>query len=342
MPSAAEAETALTAHILSTPPTGETVFSPSRLIALLMWHGGFEQGATAQQQIFWGMNQALAKKGYHGLFLDLGGDMSDADQIAHREAARLRETLRHAFGGVIFYPYAYASNRELIQEVGRRVPLILVDRMVPGIQTDFIGVDNRTAMYEATRHLIEQGHQRIAYVSRAEPINTVQDRLEGYRLALREHPAAPLPEMILTTTASTEDAWHKTPWAMFDMLFRLPDEERPTAVCCVNDYVALHVAERLTAVGLRIPQDVALVGFDNIVQVLPDGTGLTTVAQPFEEIGQAAADALLCRLSSPDLPPVHRELPTRLIVRGSSDISARTVHYGSNLVQKPLDADTKV
>ncbi len=301
--------------------------SASRLIALVMWHGGFEQGATAQQRIFWGMNQAFDDAGYHGVFLDLGGEMDDPDDVAAREAARLQSVLDQGFGGLVFYSFAYASNRQLIQEVAKRVPMVLIDRMVPGIEADFVGVDNRGAMYEATAHLLSRGHRRIAYITRAEPINTVQDRLEGYRRALRDHGGAGVAEMVLTATASTEPEWRAN-WPVFDVMFRLPPPERPTAALCVNDYVAANVASRLTALGLRIPEDVALAGFDNIVQVLPNGEGLTTVAQPFEEIGRTAARTLLWRMNHPGKPPAHHELPAALIARSSSAQGVPSGHTG--------------
>jgi LacI family transcriptional regulator len=90
----------------------------------------------------------------------------------------------------------------------------------------------------------------------------------------------------------------------------------------VNDYIAVHTAERLSRLGLAIPQDIALIGFDNIVRTLPEGVGLTTVAQPFEEIGKAAANLFIRRSESPSTPPAHIELPTELIIRESSESPA--------------------
>ncbi len=289
-------------------------FPSSRLVALVMWHGGsLEQGATAQQRIFWGINQALGVAGYHAVFLDLGREVGSEQANAASEAAHLRYALDHGFGGVVFYPYAYHSNRELIQEVSRAIPLILLDRMVPGVEADFVGIENRQAMFEATSHLIGLGHRRIAYVTRNEEIKTVQDRLQGYLHALRRAFREDAHEIVLSTPSVDGGAW-----PVFDTVFRLPPSERPTAVLCVNDYEAVRVTERLDRIGLCVPQDVSVVGFDDIIHTLPNGVGLTTVAQPFEEIGRLAAQTLLRRLQTPALEPAHRELPSRLIVRDSS------------------------
>ncbi len=304
----------------SAPPTVSPVSTAaSRLVALVMWHGGpDERGVSAQQRIFWGMNQRLARDGYHGVFLDLGEYVGTEPENARSEANHLRYAQEQGFAGIIFYAYAYRSNRELIQETARHLPLVLIDRMVPGVQADFVGVDNHRAMYDVTQHLLTQGHRRILFISTAEPINTVQDRLSGYRQALAEFPGerGPLPENVLTALTK----WDTAEWPVFESLFALPAEQRPTAILCVNDHIAVNVYNRLQALGLRVPEDIALTGFDDIIPYLPNGIGLTTVFQPFEQIGSAAAEAFLQRHAEVPSPPslIHTELPARLMVRGST------------------------
>ncbi|RYF58756.1 MAG: hypothetical protein EOO39_33905, partial [Cytophagaceae bacterium] len=110
-------------------------------------------------------------------------------------------------------------------------------------------------------------------------------------------------------------------WAVFEALFRLPKEQRPTAVLCVNDHTAMNVCRRLLQLGLQVPEDIELTGFDDNCSVLPNGVGLTTVAQPFEQIGSAAAEVFLRRYASQGdnlLASRHIELPARLIIRGST------------------------
>lgn len=303
----------------------------SRLVALVMWHGDpEEQGVTAQQRIFWGMNRRLAQDGFHGVFLDLGGpihpDQENVDRAkkdlrfssetenAEREATYLRYALEYGFAGIVFYAYAYRRNRELIQEVARRIPIVLIDRMVPGIQADYVGVDNYRAQYEATKHVLSFGHQRVLFVTSVEAINTVQDRVEGYRQAMADGPDGPLPENILTAPGR----WTEIEWLIFKSLFRLPHEQRPTAILCVNDHIAINVCRRLLDLGLSVPEDVALCGFDDNISVLPNDISLTTVAQPFEQIGITAAETFLARSSEISLPPRHIELPARLVIRAST------------------------
>lgn len=293
-----------------------SALSPSDFVALIMWPGGgvLEQAGTSQQRIFWGMNQALAEAGYHAVFLRLGQIGSEAENAA-REAAHLRYALERGFGGVVFYPYAYRSNQALVDEVSRKIPLVTIDRRAADLETDFVGVDNRQAMFDTTMHLVAQGHRRIAYVTKCEQIRPVQDRIQGYVDAVRE---ADIPEIVLTIPSR-----HRSdPWTVTDTLFRLPAGQRPTAAAVFNDYAAVHLMQRLHDLGLTVPDDIALTGFDNIIPALPNGVGLTTIAQPFEEIGKKAVELLLRRRADPSAPVTAIELPASLVVRESSPAPA--------------------
>lgn len=279
----------------------------SRFVALIMGHRGFEQGASVEQRIFWGMNEVLTREGCHGTFLDLGEEDASDEENARREAELLRYAIDGGFGGVAILPRAYRSNRAVLQEAARVRPLVLVDHMIAGVETDHAGVDNLGSMRTLARHLIGLGHTRIAYITSTTPINTVQDRLEGYRAAMRNAGLTPL----VLFAGNEHDCEH------LDFHWRRPGGERPTAILCVNDWLATIVYRRLTAMGLSVPGDISLAGFDNVVHTLPNGVGLTTVAQPYEEIGRSAARLLLARMASSGSLPRHVELPATLISRAS-------------------------
>jgi DNA-binding LacI/PurR family transcriptional regulator len=283
----------------------------SSFIALLMWRGGnLERTLAAQQRIFWGMDQALAEAGYHGVFVDVGVLSTEAE-IAVREAERLRYILQQGFGGAVFYPYAFRSNQALIEAVRREIPLVTIDRRSAAADTDFVGIQNRQAMYDTVRHLIEQGHRRIAYVTKNELVPSVQDRIQGYLDAIHE---ANLDEILLSIPSRIL----AQAWTVVDTIFRLPPGERPTAAAVFNDYSAVDLALRLEKLGLSVPGDVAITGFDDIVPLLPNGVGLTTTAQPYEEIGRKAAELVLRRLKDLPAPAMTTTLPAPLIVRDSS------------------------
>lgn len=310
--------------VVTAPPVETVTSAPlqpspslhSRLVALIMRHADpAEREASAQQRIFWGLNHRLSQEGYHGIFLDLGTSEGTENQYADREAAHLRYALDQNVAGVIFYPYAYRHNRELVQEVARRMPLVLIDRWIPGIQADFVGVDNFDALYEMTRYLIGLGHRRILFASTGDRINTVQERYSGYRQAMEEAPGGPLPESVVATRID----WVENGWPEFDVFFQRPAKERPTAIACVNDFTAQTATICLEALGLRVPEDVAISGFDDIIPELSGGVGLTTVAQPFEQIGQSAAEVFLVRREAGGSKVLsHVELPAPIIMRAST------------------------
>lgn len=281
---------------------------PSHLVALLMWHGGNTEFLNAQHRIFRGMNDILAEAGCHGVFLNLGEDLGTEQENATREAARLQYALDRGFAGVIFYAYASRSNRRLIQEVAAHMPLVLVDRLVPGIPADFVGIDNYQAMRDLTEKLIDLGHRRIGYITRLDTVNTIGDRLEGYRHAMAD---AGLVENVLTMPPFTD-------WALVDQQMAQPADRRPTALMCVHDYDAAKVAKHLDTLALDVPGDVSLTGFDDLLKDLPNGVGLTSVSQPFEEIGRAAARIVLARREGASHTAEHVELLTELVIRESA------------------------
>lgn len=279
----------------------------SRFVALIMGHRGFEQGASVEQRIFWGMNEVLTREGCHGTFLDLGDEDASDEENAKRESELLRYAIDGGFGGVAILPRSYRSNRAVLQEAARVRPLVLVDHMVAGVETDHAGVDNMGAMKALTNYVVGQGHRRIAYITSTTPINTVQDRLEGYRAAMRHAGLTPL----VLFAGNEHDTEH------LDFHWLLPDGQRATAILCMNDWLATIVYRRLVAMGLSVPGDISLAGFDNVVHTLPNGVGLTTVAQPYEEIGRSLARLLLARMASSGSLPRHVELPASVVPRES-------------------------
>lgn len=288
------------------------MFSASRLVALVMWSGRLEQGGAAQQRIFWGMNEELGLAGYHGVFMDLGAKLGTNEANAEREGAHLQYAIDHHFGGVVFYPYAYERNHELVKKVALQMPLVVIDRKLPSLESDYVGLQNREAILSVMSYLIGLGHRRIAYVTKNEPINPVQERLQGYLQALRDNFGNDGYEMVLSMPSMLNDNW-----PIFDVVFRLEAKDRPTAIVCNNDYDAACVLVRLEALGLDVPGDISLTGCDNLIQTLENGVGLTSLAQPFEQIGAEAARLFLQRTELSTLSPIKIELPAQLIIRDS-------------------------
>jgi DNA-binding LacI/PurR family transcriptional regulator len=244
----------------------------------------------------------------HGVYLDLV--QCSTETYLHKaelEAEHLNYVLKHGFGGVVFFPQACNSNRELLRKVARRVPLVLLDRQMPGVQADFVGTENRWSTLEATRHLINQGHKRVAFLTSGEFSIKAQERLEGYFQALNDAFSDDPYEMILTPPLR-----NSLSWPMFEAICRLPEEKRPTGIVCSSNHEAVRAASYLRALNIRVPEDVSLVGFDDIGRTLCSSLELTAAEQPFE-IGKAAAKLILRRCQDPSIDLAHIELPASLV-----------------------------
>lgn len=198
------------------------------------------------------------------------------------------------------------------------MPVVFVDREPPEpIQADVVATNNRRGAKTAVRHLIALGHRRVAVVGNEERVSSVQERVDGYRSALEEAGIPLRPEYLTNVAPNLERSLRSEARRIAEILLALP--EPPTAIFAVNDQVAMHLYEALTEMGLQVPQDVSLIGFDWFMRWLPNGGYLTTVCQQFEEIGQLAAQRLLERIAAPAPETVRTLLvESSLVLRGTT------------------------
>jgi GntR family transcriptional regulator, arabinose operon transcriptional repressor len=180
---------------------------------------------------------------------------------------------------------------------------------------DYIGADNKGGGYRGTEHLIILGHRRIGFIfleeEDTEMVSSVRERLQGYTEALNKY-GLPYDQSLVIPDVHPGQASFSP--SIYTFLQR-PD--RPSAIFAVNDIVALDVMQAAHALQLRIPQDLALVGFDNESFASRLSPPLTTMAQPFFDIGLRAATLLLSRIEGFNSTPRHIELPVHLIIRES-------------------------
>jgi len=233
-----------------------------------------------------------------------------AEAFRRSEEAFLRRIVRdHDIEGVLLWYLGGNRNLPALQAVrAAGVPMVFLDRLPPpGFEADFVGVDNIGAAEAVVQHLLAQGHRRIAHVTNYDNASTVQERREGYHRALSRAGITPRPEWILqgSETAAVEAL--------------LSQSEPPTAVFAVNDVTGLGIVGALRARGQRVPEDMAVAGFDGVERWLPGTPFLTTADQPFERIGSTAAELLLRRImEGPALPYRHVLLDAPLAVHGST------------------------
>lgn len=235
--------------------------------------------------------------------------LCNSDEDPAKEAAYVAAVLSEQMAGVIISPSDRAENLTHLHESG--TPMVLIDRKVDGLRVDSVLVDNEHGSAEATRHLIAGRYEHIACITGPRKVSTASGRLSGYRRALRE---AGIPfDRELVRHADFREAGGFA--AMRSLLDGRP---APGAVFVANNLMAVGALECLAARGLRVPEDIGIVGFDDIPWADLVRPSLTTVVQPTYELGRTAALLLLDRISSPTRAPSLVTLPTELRVRDSS------------------------
>jgi LacI family transcriptional regulator len=192
----------------------------------------------------------------------------------------------------------------------RNFPFVLVDHQGTGEDCPAVGATNWQGAYNATEYLIKLGHKRIGFITGWMDLGCAADRLEGYRSALRTHHIPSLPELIYTGTFVQSDGY-----AGANALLDLANP--PTAIFASNDVMAMGVMDAVRNRGLRVPDDISIIGFDDIPQASLTYPALTTVNQPLEKMGRVATQMLLELLKQSDRKTRRIELPTELVVRYS-------------------------
>lgn len=228
----------------------------------------------------------------------------------HREDVERRETelmvQRRVAGLVVVAIGSQNDHFAAAQTAG--VPVVAIDRPVTHVETDTVTVDNLEASMNATRHLIEHGHREIVCVADDERIYTKNQRVLGYSKAMRD---ANLPVRVCVVGPITGPITEQLP------VF-LDSKPRPTAIFAASNHVGIDVLRFLQERSVKIPDDLALVCFDDFDAATLVSPTITVVQQPVSEIGQRGAEMMLERLkNSSDTSASHVTLPTRFIIRRS-------------------------
>lgn len=227
------------------------------------------------------------------------------------------------------------SAKHLAELHSHDFPVLLIDDQgIPPEGTPWISVDNRVGAYEATRHLIRLGHRRIAHIQGPLRYQVSHDRYQGYCDALNEA-GIPLDPALVREG----DFMPQTGRLCANAFFDLPAEQRPTAIFAGSDYMAYGVISAAEQRGMRVPEHIAVVGFDDNPSSSHMEPPLTTVRQPFYEMGCRATEMLLELVDAPrNVNGLHRngratssifsetiriKMPASLIVRASCGASQR-------------------
>lgn len=222
--------------------------------------------------------------------------------------------LPNSTAGIALWPQN-PTDAEAINRIGAAVPLVLIDRRVPGVSCDCVRFDDVEGGRLVTEHLLQQGHRRIGFISDDPFAETVQFRWRGYALA-HELAGVPIVPWFSLFFNGIDRSYFAT-----GLRHILGLDEAPTAFVCSNDLVAFVLLRFLQDEGLRVPSDVAVTGYGNIMPEYTEALALTSVNQPFDALGEAAANILIERYRKGLPKPgdtLDFTIPVQLVPRSSS------------------------
>ena len=233
----------------------------------------------------------------------------NTDEALEREEHYLNLLLGQRVEGII----ASATSQKwaaLTYAEASHTPIVYVDRRFEGLDGPYVGANNVKGAYQGTRHLLDCGHREIGILAGFQRLSTMRERLQGFRMALAELDV-PLPaEWVVTSPLSIEDGR-----AACRQILSLA--RRPKALFVNNNLLMLGALLELTAMGLRCPEDVSLVGFDDHPWAAVCAPPLTVVSQPARAIGHTAAEMLCALIDGSAVESLCVELECELVVRQS-------------------------
>lgn len=254
-------------------------------------------------QLVWTIGIALREKGYLMTLYNSAGKSNDE---------LLWSLLDYGFSGLIF---ADARNELEFSEFLQKAscPVVLVNRKLGiGNSYDTISIDNVQGGYAATKHLLDLGHRKIAMLKGPVISTTSQGRYEGYLYALKEAGIKPCDDYIYSGILNMESG------RAFVEHVILSSKNPPTAVFVGGDLMSYGVMDACLNNGIRIPEDLSIVGFDDIPFSGTKMIDLTTISHPYQQMGELVAEKIISRIQNPNKPIEQISLIPELIIRKST------------------------
>jgi LacI family transcriptional regulator len=254
-----------------------------------------------------GAEDVARRAGYRVILCDTRGDLALEREV-------IEEMLAHRVEGILIAPVNDRSREHMQRLTAFDVPFVLVDRSVRGVDADTVLGDSADGAQRLVEHLLSLGHRRVGMIVESDDVSTARDRRKGYEAALQ---AAGLPadrELVVRASVDPEGGRE-------GMRRLLTLDEPPTAVFTVNNLVAVGAIEAVREAGLEVPDDVALVCFDDIEYASRLYPFLTVMEQPAETFGTLGTQLLLERIE--DRAPERSRvvvLPAQFVVRRSSGV----------------------
>jgi LacI family transcriptional regulator len=258
-------------------------------------------------EIIRGIDDELAKSNYNLI-------LYTTHRLFGKESTYVATMMNGGAEGLLLVVPLISTSLDALHE--QDFPFVLIDQSGEADQSPSVIGTNQQGAYEATQYLIKLGHHRIGFIAGLAGLSSATERLAGYQAALSDYGIPQCNELIVGGDFLVQGGYRAT-----QELLALP--ETPTAIFASNDMSAFGAIEAIRQQGLHIPNDISVIGFDDIPQASLVYPKLTTIHQPLVEMGRQAVTMLLQRIdnSTPEVPQVV--LPTQLIIRDSCSAPRR-------------------
>lgn len=252
-----------------------------------------------------GIEQIAEEKGYFIL-------IASSNETLSKEISSVENLMKTRVEGLIVCLSQETTDYQHFDRlIGNQIPLVFFDRVCRQGEVSAVVVDNVDAAEKITLHFVKNGFHRIACITGPDHLNISKERTQGYLSGLKKCGLGFHQELLVKCNMTTDDAIRATA-----QLLDLP--EKPDAILTINDTVAFATMKEIKRRGLRIPEDVALVGFADEYHATLVDPALTTMTHPTFEIGQEAARLFFRQIENPEENPEQVVMNTKLVVRKSS------------------------
>ena len=246
------------------------------------------------------MDKTLREHGYHCLISCFSANHGmERDNLAY--------LISTGIDGLIYIPEDLSAEEYYELTANRNIPMVQMDRLIQGVDSDAVLVDNADIVYRAASELIGRGHRRIALVTGPKSVFTAKERQVGYLRAMSDHGILFDDDLFISGSNTFATGYHSV-----DMLMKISNP--PTAVLATNYDITLGLVTAIRERGLRIPEDIDLFGFDSVEVCSMMRPPLPVVHQPEQLIGQTAAEYLIQRLNGYTGPSRVTRLKSELVL----------------------------
>jgi LacI family transcriptional regulator len=274
---------------------------------LSFWHCSPNASDVFYQQTLTGIIDEITRSKFNLLLNNIEGTLDPSNE-------KMKFCYESHLGGILLMAPLVKDEAAFDFLSGLNIPVLFLLYKPQDPRYSFVDLDNRQGARLAVDHLTELGHRRIAFIGgEMEYSSNARDRYEGYKESLRVARLKEDPQLV-----SNGYFWSQHGEDSMKTFLALPADQRPTAVFASTDAIAYGALKTLTEAGLRVPEDISIVGFDDNELASHLKPGLTTIRQPFYNIGQEAVKLLEALIAAPQGKARHQFVAPELIVRGST------------------------